>query len=783
MSKIFTPEVKAYWLAKLRALIIVAGVFLFFAGARVIVAWARQNRVEWETVNDSMHPERYNEDLTKIEGSGLVRLMENENLAFAVDFSDGNIELTNKRSGYTWRSKPTPEEMEIDESNNLWQNIAQTPVYIEYIHTLNDSLTQMAHKGLDGYKVDIYAIPGGIRVDYQYSSASIAVALDYYLHDDHLEVDLPNYMLREAPITYTTEAGRLVRDRSVHSALVYQISILPFFGASQNRDINGDIVNGFMMVPDGPGGLIHFDENRNYMSIFRTAVYGNDWSFYSLLDNTMNLQRFYTPAFFPVFGVNHGDESLFGIVHYGESTAVVMATPSGMRTSFNYITPVFAYRVRYIRFHNLAGAGTMEYTESPANTSRNIRYYALSGDDADYVGMAKAYRDYLEDTKGFTRRPSNGIIPMELTLYGGDREDSFLVSPFLAMTTFEQGEEIVQFFSDNGVSEMNITYDGWYRNGNSVSYPRRFPPARQLGGERGLKDFVRFAHDKGFKVFLADWNLDITNTRGIVRSRDVVYDVQDTPLNWGTFLEPMYVLNTEANNRIAGESIKEYKNFGIDGITEFGATYLMSNQNSSNRMHREQVKDEVNALYQRFSDELGGIRIWQGMAFALVDGATIVDPAARYSFSPLVNQYVPIYYIAHRGLFNMVTIPVNTMSDPSLSILRAAEYGSNLSFQLTHAPTKDLFYAWNSWFLTSSQFDSFKYEFLDLYHLWNDIFGGAEGKFIENHEQIADDVFRTTFEGGMQIIANYRDADYFYEGMYIPSRWFAVNREGGLFLP
>ncbi|MCL1786551.1 MAG: DUF5696 domain-containing protein [Defluviitaleaceae bacterium] len=784
MSKDQVASIKAWWLAKLRFWGVIALIVLLTLGVRALVTRGRQGRVETgEVVSDSMHPVHFNEDLQRLDYTGVVTLLENEHLSLAIDFTTGNIEVTNRQSGYVWRSAPTPEEMYLDESNNLWQNIAQSPIYIEYINTRYDSLPNMLHIGSPGYRVDVYRLPNGIRVDYQFTNQGIAVALDFYLHNDHLEVDLPNYMVREVPMTFMVESGRLVLDRSVPSAMIFNIRVLQFFGASQDRDVNGNVVDGFMFIPDGPGALIRFDENRDFFNTFTGRVYGSDFSYFSALNNSLGVRRFHPRIHFPVFGINRGSDSMLAIIHQGEAGASINAYPSGVRTSFNTVHAQFDYRQRFLRFQNMIGGGTMLYTDNATNFTRNIRYFFLTGDDADYVGMAAAYRQYLMDTKGLTRRPAGGDLPMELSLYGGDREASFLVSPFIPMTTFEQGKDIVQFFVDHGVNEMNIVFDAWYRDGNSVSFPRRFPPARQLGGRDGLRSFVEFSQGHGFNVYLTDWNFHVSSTRGIVRSRDVIYDIQNTPMNWGTFVNPVYVLNTTAAARIAENSLREFRDLGINGIMEFSSNYLISNQSSDHRMHREEVQRETHALYQRFADELGSIRLWQGMTFGLVDGATVVDPVARYSFSPLISEYVPFYHIALGGLINLVTVPVNTMADPDISILRAAEYGMNLSFMLTYEPTEQLFWAYNSWFLTSTQFSNFNYRFLEMYNRWNYVFAPVQGQFIVNHENIADNVFRTTWENGQQVIVNYRSVPFEYDGVDIPALGFAVRRGGQVFIP
>jgi hypothetical protein len=59
----------------------------------------------------------------------------------------------------------------------------------------------------------------------------------------------------------------------------------------------------------------------------------------------------------------------------------------------------------------------------------------------------------------------------------------------------------------------------------------------------------------------------------------------------------------------------------------------------------------------------------------------------------------------------------------------------------------------------------------------------VQGKFITHHENIADNVFRTTYENGFQVIVNYRNEVFVYEGVTIPALNFAIRRNGQVYVP
>jgi hypothetical protein len=447
------------------------------------------------------------------------------------------------------------------------------------------------------------------------------------------------------------------------------------------------------------------------------------------------------------------------------------------------------YRDRYTRFYNLIGEGTLTYTERKINMTHNMRYYPLEGERAGYVGMAEQYRSYVLETKDLRRLETNGgDIPFELSLYGGDREVTALVSSFIPMTTFDQAKDIIQYFIDNGVTDMNVVYDGWYKNGNSANFPNRFPPASGLGGARGLKDLADFVHDQGFKIFLTDWNLGVWgmnffNNYGVVKGRDTIYDIQEMPLNWGDFFEPYYLLNPEANNRLLDKSLKYYTDWGIDGIEEFNTDDVVTDYNPSNPKTRQQFTESMNAIYKRMSDTLGSVRLWAGYTYTMVDQCTVIEGAARNSYSPLTDEHVPVYFIAYRGLVDFVTVPINTMYDVSNGLLRAAENGMNISIELTAGDTADLFYAQASQHLPSTQFENFKDYALALYQRYNTAFADVQGQFIVNHDKPANNITRTTFENGKRIICNSRHTAYNYEGISIPPLSFAVEVNGEVTIP
>ena len=100
-----------------------------------------------------------------------------------------------------------------------------------------------------------------------------------------------------------------------------------------------------------------------------------------------------------------------GMIDSAESSPrSIHASVSGQRTSFNNVYVNFTLRHR--DFYDL-GLREVKYYEKemPEIDEIAVRYYPLSGDDASYSGMARAYREVLfgsarsEAAKCRPRRP------------------------------------------------------------------------------------------------------------------------------------------------------------------------------------------------------------------------------------------------------------------------------------------------------------------------------------------------------------------------------------------
>ena len=102
----------------------------------------------------------------------------------------------------------------------------------------------------------------------------------------------------------------------------------------------------------------------------------------------------------PVFGLKDGERAWFAIIEDGQALANISAELAGKTDSFNKayarfnLTPrttIILYGVESTLDNRMVDA----YAVEPYKGDISIRYHFLTGDEANYSGMANKYRDYL----------------------------------------------------------------------------------------------------------------------------------------------------------------------------------------------------------------------------------------------------------------------------------------------------------------------------------------------------------------------------------------------------
>ena len=178
-----------------------------------------------------------------------------------------------------------------------------------------------------------------------------------------------------------------------------------------------------MFIPDGSGALVNMNNGRKNIpqQPYSAPVYGNYKERNATTVNGSDNEYLYASDRYmlPVFGTVKDDgHALMGVVKDNASVSYINVIVSGYESCYNKVYPSFLNRI----VQDVARVTTQQPIDKELrDTSKNysVKYYCLSGDDADYVGMAKRYRQYLIDEEGMVKSNDYREGALLLDMYAG----------------------------------------------------------------------------------------------------------------------------------------------------------------------------------------------------------------------------------------------------------------------------------------------------------------------------------------------------------------------------
>jgi hypothetical protein len=163
-----------------------------------------------------------------------------------------------------------------------------------------------------------------------------------------------------------------------------------------------DAVPGYILVPDGSGALIRYNDYNVKLDKLRIDTYGENPLQEYYFESVENEYIKFKTLSLPLFGMAHGDNQA-GFVAYATQGDEYMSVNVWPEENITYYTNAFArfqYNTLYFQVYNKAGQGNTSLSTEPNDFDVHMVYEYLDGTNtegerADYVGMAMKYREYL----------------------------------------------------------------------------------------------------------------------------------------------------------------------------------------------------------------------------------------------------------------------------------------------------------------------------------------------------------------------------------------------------
>jgi hypothetical protein len=673
---------------------------------------------------------------------GFQLAAEQNGLSLYVSVETGAV-IVVERSGAVWSSS-IPNVDEVAGLAGVWKKRSPYPLLVEF--TSEDRSSVKVARSEDA-KVTVTPIQNGARLNYVFAQEALDVTATVTLADGALQVTVP-----AADVKETGTNG------------IVAIQVLPLFGTQL------DGASGYIVYPDGNGMLMKFTSpHRKEVQETSRPIYGED----TLTPPTNELQSFTRqPIVMPVFGLTTGTHAFVGIITQGDYDANISMARSGEGMPLNRVWGEFVFR-RQGMFSISGDMPVALYEPNRVTSDHQIRYYFLSGENANYIGMATRYREFLINERGAKRISSDAPL-LNLHFFMGIEQRSFFIRQFIQMTTFADVKNILTDLNSAGVTNLDATLDGWNQGGVDAAYPQRLPVDSRLGGEKGLTALSEFVHANNQRIFLLDNYLDILpNSHGAFPISDAVRGVDGLPVGNN---ESGYYLNPQlALRQFAAKDLPKMKPFGVDGLyLQNFATLTAPDSNLRYPLGRENFAASWMQIAALSRAEFGSVSMDGANAYAIPYADRLENIPLDATGYDLSDGTIPFYQIAAHGLVQYSGTPLNLASDPRYHFLRSVEYGAIPTFTLTQNDTA-LLYRTSANEIWSAQFSVWKDEILKDYSAMQSL-AELQSQFIVGHQSLAKDVVQVTYESGTKVIVNYSSKAYSADGITVPAEDFVVIR-------
>ncbi len=561
------------------------------------------------------------------------------------------------------------------------------------------------------------------------------------------------------------------------------VTVLPMFGAA------GVDEEGFMLIPEGGGALIHYNNGKLNQNSYYANMYGWDWG----SERTEVVSE--TKNTFPVFGLTKNGGSFLCMMEGPASFGGVQADISQRYNSYNWVCAKYTV-IHSDKYNVSAKTARLVYMfekELPDETIQQ-RYRFIDSDS--YNDMAHVYGDYLRDTyPELTATDASEEMPVTVELVGAIDKTvvkfGMPVDSVVATTTFDQAKSIIDDLQGKGVKGLNVRMSGWSNGGVQQKVLTSVRVVREMGGENGLKQLVQYAKDKNIPLYfdgISTFAYRSGMLQGFIPFRDaarfttreqiIVYPYSSIWYQQDDSLDAFYLVQPSFAKKAASNLINALNKYGAYGVAFRDIGYLLSGDyNPNETTTREQVKRQNVETIAEAKAAGEHVMIKEGYDWAMpyVDIITDMDLAGmEYS---IIDERIPFYQMAIHGAVDYTGMTINIADDWETEMLRCAEYGAGLNFTFMAADAKVLQDTFHSNYYGAG-YDAWAKDAADMITAYQTQMAGLNRQRMVGHNHPAEQVSATTYEDGTVVYVNYRMEPFTVNGTEIPARSYLVVKEG-----
>ncbi|MCH5339873.1 MAG: hypothetical protein J1E01_00255 [Acetatifactor sp.] len=679
--------------------------------------------------------------------NGHKLVAENGNYALYMNEEHLSIIVQDKATGKYMESAVSYDD---GKNNELWLGQMRSALVLQMISGTTDGL--QADLINDDVTKTVTYTDKGFSADVYWNKYKLGMTLEVELTEDGVVARIPDESIREDADSY----------------YIASISVYPFMGASYL-----DSKEGYMFIPDGNGALIYLnDKEGRFKSGYSSMIYGTDvgfvdssvttlfWDRYKMVNSANNVLA-------PVYGMAYTDDGIayLAVVEKGAQRAVIEAAPNGTNIDYNRIYARFIERRLYKQpTSNNTTVGSFDAIETDrSHSDLQVRYLFLSGNNANYSGMATAYRNYLLGNGGLTMKEDS--YRTRIDFLGTEREAWVIGTSAVVMTKVDDIREIYEDLATVGVTDLFSAYKGWQKGGLYNLPVTSYKADSKIGGTSDLTKLMQEAAAKNIQFYLYEDALRINpsennatfNVIKQINKRKYVEDTYQDVYEEFNFLTPART-NTLLTKFANNAAKKKVNNLAIAGITNT----LFSYNYSGTTYTRYECADSYDQLFSSL-DSSTNLVLEEPYAYLWKYADAFLDMPLYTSSYIYEDESVPFMSMVLKGVIPVYADYVNFEANKQEFFLKMVETGTYPSFYITKESSADLIYT-NSSNIYSSEYSVYRDTIIEYTKELQSVNEKVAGAFIAKHEIRDNGITVVTYDNGVTIYINYSSSKQSADG-------------------
>jgi len=659
--------------------------------------------------------------------------------------SDGKfVCLYDKKGGEKWSSVP----FEYFEEGGTSDNV-NSPLNITVANAAKaqwDTISGYA-ESVKKDKVSVDKIDNGIEVTYYFDNYLISIPVKYELFEEGMKISV--------------DSSKIVEEGE---AVLLSVAVAPFLCSAKNT-----VSDSYLFVPSGSGGLMYADERAEGTRKYTAEVYGLDQS--RLLPEEIVDE---TKIYLPVYGVKEGENALLAVISEGAEYAEIYAEAGNRRTGYSTVYPTF-----YLRGYDVVETDQWLWgyrdlnriSDKKINAEFSIEFYPLSGNKADYNGMAERYKKCLF---GESRDNNASVeVPMySLNILGGVlyKSASFGIphKELYTLTTFDEAEKIIEELNQKTDKNAAVMMSGFSSTGIDVgkigggfefsdTYGKKKELASLLETCESSKTEIAFDFDiVKFSRSSAGFSYMLDSAKSATLRTAKRYGI-NIPIR--SYNQEEYRLLKRAELDKAVDKLIDFadkKKIKTVGLSTFGSV-AYSDFDEEKFSIKGNMASQVSENISKLKKNEIKVYVSDANEYAAVTADALLNVPQDNGEYFSLDVSIPFYQMVFCGIKPMYSTAVNLSGNIEKSVVDAVSSGARLGF--TVAQNYDIVCAdTKTELLYGTKYDSTKETIIELISDYSELYEKISGCEIVKYNIQKNGISETEFNNGIKIFANHNNS-------------------------